>query len=146
MAVCFPNIILSKDDFNNISTRVHGIDARLKEIAALQKHIGIYSKTRDVYAAYRKAGYSKKYLAEHGDDIAAHKAAKKYFDELGLQKFPTINTLKTEYAALSAEKKKLYADYHPARKYMQDILTAKQNAENLLNYRETTKTKENERV
>ena len=136
----------AKDDFNHINTRVHGIDARLKDITALQKHIGIYSKTRNVYAAYRKAGYSKKYLAEHGDDIAAHKAAKQYFDSLGLQKLPTINTLKTEYAALSAEKKKLYADYHPARKYMQDILNAKQNAENLLNYREPTKTKENERI
>ena len=136
----------AKDDFNNLSSRIQTIDARLKDISALQKHIGIYSKTREVYAGYRKAGYSKKHLAEHEDSINAHKAAKKYFDSLGLKKLPTIKTLQTEYATLSAEKNKLYGEYHPARKYMQDILTAKQNAEQLLNYRETEKTKESERI
>ena len=135
----------AKDDFNAINTRVQNIDARLKDISDLQKQIGIYSKTRDVYAAYRKAGYSKKYLAEHECDIAAHKAAKKYFDGLGLKKLPTINTLKTEYAALAAEKKKLYAGYHPARKHMQDILAARQNVQQLFNYREAAMEKETER-
>ena len=135
----------AKDDFNGINIRIHEIDKRLVDISALQKQIGIYSKTREVYAAYRKAGYSKKYLAEHGEDIADHKAAKKYFDSLGLEKLPTINTLRTEYAALTAEKKKLYAGYHPARKHMQDVLNAKQNAEALLNYHEQAKEKETER-
>ena len=102
----------AKDNFNAISTRIQSIDVRLKDIVILQKHIGIYSKTRDVYTAYRKSGYSKKYLAEHGDDIAVHKTAKKYFDGLGLEKLPTINTLKTEYASLLAEKKKLYTELH----------------------------------
>jgi hypothetical protein len=53
--------------------------------------------------------------------------------------------LQSEYATLAAEKKKLYAEYHPVRKFMQDILTAKQNAEQLLNYRDTAKDKESER-
>ena len=136
----------AKDDFNGISARIQNIDARLKDISALQKHIGAYGKTRDVYAAYRKAGYSKKYLAEHEDDINAHKVAKKFFDGMGLEKLPTITTLKNEYAALAAEKKKLYADYHPARKHMQDLLNARQNAEALLNYRDAVKEKETERI
>ncbi|HCC34872.1 MAG TPA: hypothetical protein DEQ02_04275 [Ruminococcaceae bacterium] len=51
---------------------------------------------------------------------------------MGLKKLPTINMLKTEYSALAAEKKTLYGGYHQARKYMQDILTARQNAEALL--------------
>ena len=37
------------------------------------------SKTRDTYVAYRKAGYSKKFLAEHESEITIHKAAKSYF-------------------------------------------------------------------
>jgi len=135
----------AKDDFNAISIRIQSINARLNEISALQRHIGAYSKTREVYAAYRKAGYSKKYLTEHGDDISTHKAAKKYFDSLGLEKLPTINTLKTEYAALTAERKKLYAEYQPMRKHMQDILSARQNVQQLLNYREPAKEKETER-
>ena len=41
-----------------------------------------YSKTRDVNVAYRKSGYSKKFLEEHDDDISVHTATKKVFDEL----------------------------------------------------------------
>ncbi|MFP3153903.1 hypothetical protein LQZ18_05620 [Lachnospiraceae bacterium ZAX-1] len=138
----------AKDDFNGINVRINATDARMKEIGSLQKHIGSYSKTREVYAVYRKSGYSKKYLAEHETEITAHKAAKKAFDELKLTKLPTIKTLQTEYATLAAEKKKLYSAYHPARKLMQDILTAKQNAEQLLNYKDVApekKTARNER-
>lgn len=135
----------AKDDFNDISVRINAADSRMKEITTLQKHIGTYSKTKDTFAAYRKSKYSKKYLAEHEQAITAHRAAKKYFNELNLEKLPTIKSLQTEYVTLAAEKKKLYAEYHPARKFMQDILTAKQNAEQLLNYRDTAKEKENER-
>ncbi len=127
----------AKDIFNAIQSRINAADSRLKEITALQKHIGAYIKTKDVYAAYRQAGYSKKYLAEHEPAITACKAAKAYFDEKKLDKLPTIKMLQTEYAVLSAEKKKAYGEYHQARKFMQDILTAKQNAEQLLGYQES---------
>lgn len=52
-------------------------EARMGEIQPLQTYIINYSRTRGVYADYRKAGYSKKYLAEHEGDILIHKAAKK---------------------------------------------------------------------
>ena len=45
----------------------------MAEIAVLKTHIINYSKTRDVYVAYRKAGYSKKFLAEHEADILLHR-------------------------------------------------------------------------
>jgi len=117
----------------------------MKEISTLQKHIGTYSKTCDVFSAYRKPKYSKKYFAEYEQAITAHKVAKKCFNELGLEKLPTIKSLQTEYATLSAEKKELYSQYPSARKFMQEILTAKQNAEQLLTYRSTAKENENER-
>lgn len=98
----------------------------------LQTHILNYIKTREVYAAYRQAGYSKKFLAEHEGEIALHKAAKKAFDDLGLKKLPTIKTLRAEYAALLAEKKKIYAEYRQAREAMRQLLKAKANVELLL--------------
>ena len=104
----------------------------MAEIAALQKQIANYSKTRDVYAAYRKAGYSKKFLAAHETEILLHKAAKAAFDKLGLQKLPTYKTLQAEYAGLLAEKKKAYAEYAAAKKEMQEVLTAKANVDRLL--------------
>ena len=98
----------------------------------LQTHILNYIKTREVYVAYRQAGYSKKFLAEHESEIALHKAAKKAFSELGLQKLPTIKTLRAEYSALLAEKKQTYAEYRQARDEMRQLLMAKANVELLL--------------
>jgi len=51
---------LSTDNFNEISYQIKSIENRMKEIGNLKTHIINYSKTRDVYTAYRKSGYSKK--------------------------------------------------------------------------------------
>lgn len=37
----------------------------VKLIAVLKTHIINYAKTREIYTAYRKAGYSKAFKAEH---------------------------------------------------------------------------------
>lgn len=118
--------------FNELSGTIKWTEGRMAEIAALQKQIVNYSKTRDVYAAYRKAGYSKKFLAAHETEILLHKAAKAAFDKLCLQKLPTYKTLQAEYAGLLAEKKKAYAEYAAAKKEMQAVLTAKANVDRLL--------------
>ena len=104
----------------------------MAEIAVLKTHIINYSKTRDVYVAYRKAGYSKKFKAEHESEILLHQAAKKAFDELGLTKIPTVKSLQAEYAALLAEKKSDYADYRKARDEMRELLTVKANVDRIL--------------
>ena len=124
----------AKDDFNGLQTRIHAIDDRLKEISLMQKHIGTYVKTKDVYAEYKKRKFSKKFLAENEKAINDCKASKAFFDEKKLAKLPTISSLKTEYAKLSAEKKKLYGGYGTSRTYMQDILMAEQNVRQLLSY------------
>ena len=49
----------------------------------------MYSKTQDVYVDYHKSGCSKKYLEEHEADIIIHKAAKRAFDELGVNSQPS---------------------------------------------------------
>jgi len=126
----------SKDDFNDLQTRIQTADTRMKEITVLQKHIGAYIKTKDVYAEYKKSGYSKKFFAKHENQINACKAAKDHFNKLGLSKLPTIKALQTEYATLSAEKKKLYGNYHAKREYMQNVLKARQNVQTLLGYNE----------
>ena len=81
---------------------------------------------------YRKAGYSKKYLAEHEGDILLHKAAKKAFDELGVKKLPTVKSLQEEYAKLLAEKKTAYAEYRRSRDEMRELLLHKQNVDRML--------------
>ena len=113
--------------FNDLSARIKAAEKRMAEIAVLREHIVNYAKTRDTYVAYRKAGYSKKFLAEHESEVTIHKAAKNYFDGLGFKKLPTIKALNTEYAELLAEKKAAYADYRKAREEMKELLTAKAN-------------------
>src|SRR5699024_12380632 len=49
---------------NELSAQIKAAEKRMAEIAVLRTHIINYAKTREVYVAYRKAGYSKKFLAE----------------------------------------------------------------------------------
>ena len=93
-------------------------EKRLAEIQVLKKHIFDYFKTKDVYADYRKCGYSKKFLEEHRQEILLHKAAKNAFDELHLKKLPKVKDLSAEYAEILAEKKKLYGEYRQVKKDM----------------------------
>ena len=135
----------AKDDFNQLQTSIRNADSRLKETAVMQKHIGVYVKTKDIYAEYKRRKFSRKFLAENEKAITDHKTAKAYFNEQKLGKLPTIKMLKQEYASLVAEKKKLYSGYSAARSHMQEILMAQQNVKMLLDYQTAEPTKENAR-
>ena len=115
--------------FHALAESVRADEKRLAEIAVLRGHIVNYAKTREIYAAYRKAGYSKKFLEDHREAIALHKAAKAAFDEAGLKKLPRVKTLNAEYAELLAKKKSSYSDYRAAREEMQELLRAQKNVE-----------------
>ena len=104
----------------------------MAENKIMQQHIRNYSKTRNTYIAYRKAGYSKKFLAEHEGDIILHKAAKKFFDNQGIQKLPTFQSLQEEYAKLLVEKKSLYPEFAKLKKEKSDLQKAKANVDRLL--------------
>ena len=118
--------------YHELSDKITAAEKRMAEIAVLRTQIINYVKTRDTYVAYRKAGYSKKFRAEHEADILLHQAAKKHFDSLGLKKLPTVKALNAEYAKLLAEKKAAYGDYRPAKEEMRELLTAKANIDRIL--------------
>ena len=118
--------------FNELSTQIKDMESRLSQNGELQKQIVNYSKTRSVYIAYRKAGYSKKFRAEHEADILIHPAAKKYFDSLGVEKLPTVKTLREEYAEVLEAKRKAYAEYKQVREEMRELQNVKANIDYLL--------------
>ena len=118
--------------YHELSDKITAAEKRMAEIAVLRTQIINYAKTRDTYVAYRKAGYSKKFLLEHEGDILLHKAAKKHFDELGLKQLPTVKALNAEYAAVLAEKKAAYGEYRKAREEMKELLMAKANIDRIL--------------
>ena len=118
--------------FNGLGDSIKAAEQRMQEIAALKKHIINYSKTREVYVAYRKAGYSKKFLEGHREAITLHKAAKEAFEQLGLKKLPRVKELNAEYAQLLEQKRAAYPAYRKARTEMQEYLVAQKVAAVLL--------------
>jgi len=129
----------SEKHFFDLSQKIKTTESRIDEISALKKHIVNYAKTRDVYVAYRKAGYSKKFRSEHAEEIQLHQDAKKAFDELGLKKLPSVKSLQAEYAELLTEKKRMYAEYKKSRNDMRELLIHKANVETLLGIDHTEK-------
>lgn len=116
-------------------------EQRMKDISELQRRIGTYSKTREVYAQYRKLTGRKqaKFYEQHTSEIEGCQAAKRYFDSLGLKKLPSMQSLKQEYAILKAENKKRYPEYKQAKAKMIELLTAKNNVERILGVTEKEK-------
>ena len=94
--------------------------------------------------AYRKSGYSKKFLEEHEADIIIHKAAKKAFDEMGVKKLPTVKSLQVEFADLLTAKKEAYAELKKVRDELRDITVHTANYEESRDLEEREKRKEKE--
>ena len=130
--------------YHELGDSIKGSEKRLAEIAVLKAHIINYAKTREVYAAYRKAGYSKAFLEAHREEITLHKAAKTAFDEAGLQKLPKVKELDAEFAELLTKKKSAYPDYRKARNEMQELVRAQKNVERF--FAEEKPAQENEQV
>ena len=138
----------STSRFHSLSEKIRGLDAELKSNGELQKHIVSYAKTRQTYTEYRKAGYSKKFRAEHETDILLHQTAKKVFDELGYgrdKKLPTVKMLRADYAAKLEEKRTLNAEYRKEKTAMRELLLVKENVDRLLGTTERGQDRDTER-
>lgn len=132
------------DRFAEITEWQKSLEARLAEITDLKKHIINYSKTKQIYVAYRESGYSKKFFETHREEITLHKAAKDAFSKIK-GKIPTIKELNAEYAQVLAEKKKTYSEYRQARQEMKDYQTAKYNIDRFLQTEEQEKQAEKQK-
>lgn len=127
--------------FNELTERIKSAEKRMAEIAVLRTHIINFVKTSDVYEAYKKSGYSKKFFEAHREELTHRKAAKAAFDELkaaGL-KIPKVKELNAEYAKVLADKKQAYAEYREVRDEMKTLTMAKHNVDEFLNRDEKEK-------
>ena len=115
--------------YHELGDSIKAVEQRMAEIAVLRTHIVNYARTRPVYDAYRKTGYSKHFLETHRTEITLHKAAKAAFNESNLKTLPKVKELDMEYSKLLTEKKARYPDYRKAKEEMQEFLRAKRNVE-----------------
>ncbi len=120
------------DRFNEVSSEIKRIEKRMDEISELRGHIINYSKTRDIYVKYRESGYSKKFFAEHKDEIMTHKASKDAFQKLGSKKIPKVSELNMEFQQLLSQKKALYSEYRDVKEKMTKYQIAKYDIDKLL--------------
>ncbi len=121
------------EQYYEITKQIKTAESRRAEIASLKKHIINYSKTRNVYADYRKVGYSRKFYDEHVMEILLHKASKEAFDALPDKKIPAMKDLQKEYECCFANKNKFKSIYTCAKSEMREILTVKANIDRLMN-------------
>ncbi|NCE75528.1 relaxase [Anaerotruncus sp. X29] len=130
--------------FNDLGDQMKAAEQRMKDISELQRHIGTYSKNREVYAQYRKLTGRKqaKFYEQHTSEIEGCQAAKWYFDSLGLKKLPFMQSLKQEYAMLKAENRKRYPEYKQAKAKMIELLAAKNNVDRILGVTEKEKNRD----
>ena len=130
---------------HELQVAIRETEKRMAELHTLKGHIINYVKTREVYAAYRMAGYSKKFVAEHEQEIKLHQAAKEAFSALGTQKIPKVKAIQAEYAAQREKKKQAYAAYHQAQDEMRQLLTVRANVERILGIEEKEKERQKEK-
>ncbi len=120
------------DRFTELGTSIKAKEKRLGEIRALRTHIINYAKTREVYVAYRKSGYSKKYYEAHAQEIILHKAAKDAFEEMYVNKLPTVKQLNQEFNEVLLAKKQEYDEYRRLKNELRELQIAKKNMEVVL--------------
>lgn len=115
--------------YHELMKTIKDAEAKMAENKVMKTHIINYSKTRDIYVAYRKSGYSKKFFEAHREEITLHKAAKEAFSKLPDGKIPKVKDLNEEFARLLSTKKEAYSEYKKIKKEMREYQIAKQNVE-----------------
>lgn len=134
------------DRFHTLSDSIKSTETAMRTNTELKTAVVDYAKTRPIFEEYKAAKYSRKYLAEHEADIATYRAARATMDRLlNGSKLPKMDTLKTEFQQLAADKKKAYREYQEVKKEMQEIITVKSNIDHLLGLTDGQKNKEMER-
>ena len=134
------------DRAHALAGELQAVEKELSRASALMGAVVQYAKARPVFDGYKAAKYSKKYLAEHGPELADYRAAKAALNELlDGEKLPKMDALKEKRRKLAARKKALYAEYRAAQQEMREAVAVKANIDHLLGLSDERKNKEQER-
>ena len=121
-----------------IKNEIEATDEKLAQISTLQRHIGTYGKTKEIYRQYKQSKNPEQFKQENITAIAGHEAAKSYFNDNGYGfgsggKLPAIKELRELYAKENTNKKSLWAKYHEIRNADKEIDNAWANVKTILN-------------
>ena len=134
------------DAAHALAGELRAVEEELSRTSALMGAVVDYAKTRPVFEGYKAARYSKKYLAEHGDELAAYRAARSAMNDiLDGAKLPKMEKLKQTRRELAERKKALTAQYRSAQKEMRELVAVKGNIDHLLHVTDGREDKEQAR-
>jgi len=122
----------ARADFNSLQKRIDTADTCIAQVNNLQRHIGAYSKNKDVYTQYLRTKRSPKFRQDNEKAIATVEGAKAFFDSMGLENLPSINDLREEYSTLAQEKHNCQQAINGIKQLVSDLQSAKTNVEMLL--------------
>lgn len=118
--------------FHEVSAELKYLEKQLGDSKELKKQIINYSKTREIYVEYRKAGYSKKFLEAHREEIQMHKDAKKSFDKLGVSKIPRVKELNQQISQSYDKRRKVMEEYYRLKEEMRKMMVVRENVRTIL--------------
>ena len=131
---------------HKLVAKLQAVETELSQTADLMGAVVDYAKTRPVFDGYKASKYSRKYLAQHEDELATYRAARVTMKEiLDGGKLPRIDELKEKRRQLTAQKKVLYMEYRQAQDAMREAVTVKANIDRLLGLADERTNKEQER-
>ena len=117
------------DRYHELSQQIKDLEKRMAEITELKKHIINYAKTKEVYSAYRQAGFSGRFYEANAEDILIHQSAKQAFSLLSAKQIPAMKNLQLEYQKCSSSKKSLSADYRSMKNIIKQSVIIKNNVD-----------------
>ena len=107
-------------------------EARIAELALIQKHAGTYRRLKPLYDRYRQSKDKEKFMRGHESGIILFEAAARELKKLGAVPVPSAERMEKELAALTDQKDQLMAEYRSARSEAQEYETIRQNVDALL--------------
>ena len=127
----------AKNDVSDIENQITANKAEIKALSEQKKQAEIYRQTMDVYKKYNATIFKKKFYASHKDDIDKHIKARAYiFDELKLEKFPSLKKLSGDISGLYEKEKSLRQELKVGRQKIKGLSNTEHNVRMLLGYRE----------
>ena len=69
----------AKTNYTNLQKRISTADTRITQVNNLQRHIGAYSKNKDIYTQYLRSKRSPKFRQDNENAIATVEGAKAFF-------------------------------------------------------------------
>ena len=110
-------------------TSIKEIEARIAELSIVMKHAATYRKLKPVYDRYWQSRDKEKFLRGHESEIILFEAAARELKRMGAVPLPSIESMKTELAALGKKKDTLLAEYRAARSQTQEYEIIKKNVD-----------------